>query len=293
MTTAVRARWALLAAALLFSTGGAAIKSTSFASWWVAGLRSGIAAVAILLLLPAVRRRPSGRVLLVGVAYAATLVLYAVANKLTTSAAAIFLQSTAPIYLLLVSPFLLKEPIRARDVVFLLAMGGGLALFFVDESGATATAPDPFLGNVLALSSGVTWAATVAGLRWLSRADEGGGARAALAGNAMAALSCFAICAVLDVPLGTTSAADWVVVAYLGVFQIGVAYVLVTSALRHVGAFEASLLLLVEPLFNPLWAWIFAGETPGAFALSGGAIVLGATVVKSIVDARAPAPSAT
>ena len=84
----------------------------------------------------------------------------------------------------------------------------------------------------------------------------------------------------MALPLGAHSAVDWAVIVYLGVFQIAVAYVLVTSALRHIPALEASLILLIEPVLNPVWAWLFQGERPGPWALLGGAIILGATTLK-------------
>ncbi|HSB54241.1 MAG TPA: EamA family transporter, partial [Gemmatimonadales bacterium] len=123
-----RARLELLITAFLFSTGGAAIKSAHFTSWQVAGLRSGVAAIAVLLFLPASRRiaRGTGSItVMVAVAYAATLILFVLANKLTTAANTIFLQSTAPLYILLLSPMLLKEHIHRRDLGFMAAIALG------------------------------------------------------------------------------------------------------------------------------------------------------------------------
>jgi drug/metabolite transporter (DMT)-like permease len=274
----------LVAAAALFSTGGAAIKSCDFTSWQVAGLRSAIAAVAFLAMVPAARRLPSARELLVGASYAITLVLFVLANKLTTAANTIFLQSTAPLYVLLLGPLLLKERIRPRDLLFLLAMAVGLALFFLDIEAPRGTAPDPVRGNWLALASGVGWATTVVGLRWLAPkgADGSSGVGAVVSGNVMA----FAMCLPFALPFSGGTAADWAVIGYLGVFQIALAYVLVTSALRHVEAFEASVLLLVEPVMNPVWAWIVHGEAPGQWALVGGAVILASTLVKTWLDVR-------
>ncbi len=290
MNTGKAARLRLLAAAALFSTGGAAIKACALTGMQVAGLRSGIAALTFLVLLPAARAWPSRREWLVGAAYAATLILYVVANKLTTAANTIFLQSTAPLYILLASPFVLRERIVRRDVLFMLAIAGGLALFFVDENGGIATAPNPFLGNLLALCSGIGWAATVMGLRWLGRGAKPGGrggVGAVLAGNALA----FLLCAPFAFPLGPVHPADLSIVAYLGVFQIGLAYVLVTAALSVVPAFEASLILMVEPVLNPIWAWIFQGERPGPWAIAGAAVLVAAMLVKTVGDARAAARS--
>jgi drug/metabolite transporter, DME family len=281
-------RLQLLAAAALFSTGGAAIKATALGGWQIAGFRSGIAALALLLLLPSARRGWNWRVFVVGVAYAATLILFVLANRMTTAANTIFLQSTAPLYILLLGPLLLREPIRRQDLLFMVAVGGGLALFFVGADAPVATAPDPVRGNLLAALSGVCWAFTVVGLRWMGRQPEGGGSPLAtvVAGNLIAFLACLP----LALPVPAVGAADWLVIVYLGVFQIGLAYVFMTSAIRHVPALEAATLLLVEPALNPIWAWLAHGERPSAWAIAGGALILGATLVKTWWDARAIPP---
>jgi drug/metabolite transporter (DMT)-like permease len=273
----------LLGAAVLFSTGGAAIKATAMTGWQVASFRSGIAFLAVIAMLPTARRRWTPRAILVGAGYSATMILFVQANKLTTAANTIFLQSTAPIYLMVLGPWLLDEPNRRRDLVFLGAIAVGLACFFVGTEPPVVTAPHPFEGNVLALLAGVCWALTVTGLRWMGKGEPEGvrsGTTAVAAGN----LLTFAFCLPWAFPVGATHASDWATVAYLGVFQIGLAYAFLTSALRHVGALEASLLLLVEPVLNPLWAWIVHGEKPGAWALVGGAIILAATAVKARLD---------
>lgn len=291
------ARIQLVVAALLFSTGGAAIKWVDFTAMQIAGFRSGIAALTLLLVLPAARRGWSWRTVVVSIGYAATLVLFVVANRLTTAANTIFLQSTAPLYLLVLGPWLLKEPIRRRDLGFMLLVVVGLLMFFVGVEPAVVTAPDPARGNLLAAISGVSWALTICGLRWLSDAaprpdgiaripDADGGLAAVVGGNLLA----FLICLPQSLPLGTHGAVDWLLLLYLGVFQIALAYVFVTRALRWLPALEASILLLIEPALNPVWAWAIHGEVPGVWAIVGGALILGATVLKTWVDAR-PAAS--
>ncbi|HEX9942642.1 MAG TPA: EamA family transporter, partial [Thermoanaerobaculia bacterium] len=280
------ARLEVLAAAALFSSGGAAIQAVHLAGWQVACLRSAVAAAALLLLLPEVRRRPNPRVLGVGLAYAATLVLFVLANKLTTAASAIYLQSTAPLYVLLLSPWLLHERIRLRDVAFMAALAAGLGLFFVGFDPVSATAPDPPLGNVLSLASGVTWALTIMGLRALGRGGPGGsswGAAGAFWGNVFAALACLP----MALPVAASRPADWLLIGYLGVFQIALAYYLLLRGLERVRAFEASLLLLLEPVLNPLWAWLVHGERPGTWSIAGAVVILLATMAKSFLDVRA------
>ncbi|MDQ3556879.1 MAG: DMT family transporter [Gemmatimonadota bacterium] len=285
MTGHAAPRLQILVAALLFSTGGAAIKATALSSWQTAGFRSGIAAVVFLLFLPAARRGWSLRVLAVGTAYAATLVLFVLANRLTTAANTIFLQSTAPLYILLLGPWLLGERTRARDAAFMALVGAGLLLFFVGAEAPSVTAPDPARGNLLATASGVFWALTVMGLRWLGSREESGDAAVATvaAGNVIAFLACLP----LALPVGEVGGLDWGIVVYLGVFQIALAYWFVTTAIRHLSALEASVLLLAEPALNPIWAWAVHGERPGPWAVAGGVLILGTTLAKTWWDGRA------
>ncbi len=271
----------MLCAALLFSTGGAAIKAVSLGGWQVACFRSGVAALVLLALVPGARRAWSWRVLLVGLAYAITLVLFVLSNKLTTAANAIFLQSTAPIYLLLLGPWLLKEPVRRSDLILVAAVGVGMSLFFVGGETALSTAPHPFRGNLVAVIAGITWALTLAGLRWIG--SRQGGAQAGMAtvvaGNALACL----VCLPKALPLISFPVRDVLIIGYLGAFQIGLAYVFLTRAMRVVPALEASLLLLAEPALSPVWAALVHGERPGTLAILGGALILSATLARTLM----------
>jgi len=289
------ARLQLIGAALLFSTGGAAIKAAAFTGWQIASFRSGFAALALLLMVPGARRGWSLRqaqgkfwqAVLVGLSYAGCLTLFVLANRLTTAANTIFLQSTAPLYLLILAPWILKEPVRRRDVGFMLVVAFGLMLFFVGVEQPAATAPDPVRGNLLALVSGFCWALTVLGLRWLTaREGRGSPIAAVTSGN----LTAFLVTLPFALPLGAHSITDWSVLVYLGVFQIALAYVLVTSAINHIPALEASVILLIEPALNPVWAWLVQGEVPGVWAMVGGAIILAATTAKSWTERRVEAP---
>lgn len=289
MSDRLISRAQLLTAAALFSTGGAAVKATALTGWQIASFRSGVAALAILVLVPASRRGWSWKVLLVGIAYAATMILFVTANKLTTAANTIFLQSSAPLYVLLLGPFLLRERLKRDDVLFMAVVGLGLALFFVGSETPVATAPDPRTGNLLALLSGAAWAGTIMGLRWLERGsvdgDPGGGGAAlatVVAGNVIA----FLVGLPFALPVVGAAPTDWVMIAYLGVFQIGLAYVVLTRGIRHVPALEASVLLLAEPALNPIWAWLAHSEVPSAWSLTGGALILGASLLRTWIGVR-------
>jgi drug/metabolite transporter, DME family len=283
MSPTSRARLELIGAAVLFSTGGAAIKWADFTGWQIASFRSGIAAMALLLITPAARRGWTWRAALVGVAYAGCLVLFVLANRLTTAANTIFLQSTAPLYILLLAPWLLKEPIRRRDLGFMLSVGLGLLLFFIGTEHPVTTAPEPDRGNLLALGSGFCWALAICGLRWLSAGPgRGSPVAAVISGN----LTAFLVALPMALPVDRHLMGDWAVIIYLGVFQIALAYVFVTAAIRVLPALESSVILLIEPALNPLWAWVVQRETPGAWAVLGGAIILGATTLKSWMEGR-------
>jgi drug/metabolite transporter (DMT)-like permease len=283
------ARLQMLAAATLFSTGGVAIKACGLTGWQVAGFRSGVAAIALYALIPAARRRWTRAQFLVACAYAGTLILYVLANKLTTAANAIFLQSTAPLYVLLLARFWLREPIRRRDLLFMGALAVGLALFFGGKEKALDTATDPFLGNVLGACAAVCWALTVAGLRWIARSEgrpgeaaAGSAASTVVLGN----LIVFVACLPLALPVLRSEPADWLWIGYLGVFQIGLAYVFMTAGVRRVHALEGSLLLLVEPVLNTIWAWLVHDEVPGPWSRAGAAVILVATVLHSLRAGR-------
>jgi drug/metabolite transporter, DME family len=283
----LRARLFLLLTAVLFSTGGAAVKACTIGSWQVAGLRSAFAIVALLIAVPSTRARWTAPVLLVGASQAATMLLFVSSTKLTTAANAIFLQSTAPLYVLLLAPVLLREPVSRTDLYFLAAFLGGLAIIFVGDASPTATAPNPAIGNWLGVASGVAWASTVMGYRWAARDPSVFGA-ALLAGNVIVAL--------VAIPLGwpiTATASDWAIVAFLGVFQISLSYAFLAIAMREVPALEASLLMLLEPVLNPVWTWLVHGERVGTASLVGGAIVLVTTALRTWLDAvetrRSPA----
>lgn len=270
----------LVVAAALFSTGGAAIKWVNLPGWQVAGARAAIALLAMVTLIPGARRGWSWRTAVVGCGYAATTLLYVLANKLTTAANAIFLQATNPLFILALAPWLLGERVSRRDLAHMVVLGIGLALFFVGVQRRFATAPDPLLGNVLAACSALTWALTVIGYRWLATRTGGGGgsvAAAAASGSLIALL----VALPMALPLRGGRPTDWLMLAYLGVFQLGLAYVFITRAVPRVSALDVSLLMLIEPVLNPIWAWWLHGETPTLAALGGAGVILGATVLRS------------
>lgn len=273
---------------MLFSTGGAAVKATALSGWQVASFRAGVAATALLILVPATRRRWDLSTVVVGIAYAAGMILFILANKNTTAANAIFLQAASPLYLLVLAPLLLKERIVAADLWAMAVIAVGLALVLSGSSRATTLSPNPVLGNTLAIFSGLAISLSTLGLRWLGTKDDAEGRQSAVlvAGNVIA----FAVCLPMALPVHDAAMTDWMLVGYLGVFQIGLAYLFVTRGLRGVPVVEASVLMLVEPAFNPLWVWLIHGEAPGVLPIIGGIVILSASVMRTLIHLPADGP---
>jgi drug/metabolite transporter (DMT)-like permease len=212
------------------------------------------------------------------------MILFVLANKSTTSANAIFLQSTAPLYLLLLGPFVLREPLRKIDLAVISAVATGAVLLLLGSDASASTAPNPARGNLIAAVSGAAWALTITGLRWMSKYSPNSDPAAAtvIAGNLIA----FAVCLPQAIPVSHASPGDIAVLFYLGIFQVALAYVFLTRSLREVPGLEAATLLLMEPVFNPVWTWIVHGEKPGGLALIGGALIVTATFAGTAWQAR-------
>jgi len=269
-----------LGAAFFFSTGGTAIKLSGLSSWQLAGFRSGLVALLLWWLVPTWRRWWSPSSLAVGVAFGATLVLFVTANTLTTAANAIFLQYSAPLYLLLLGPWLLGEPNRRSDLALIALLAIGMLLFFIGQETPSATAPDPLRGNFIGACAGVTWALTLLGMRWLARQPDA--ARAGGAAVIAVTVLAFAVCLPWALPMPEATPVDWAVVFYLAVFQIGVAYLCLLRGIRKLRALEISLLLSIEPVASGVWAWLVHDEIPGAMALLGCSLIFSSVLLQAL-----------
>jgi DME family drug/metabolite transporter len=268
----------VLAAALLWSTGGLFIKWTSISGLALSCLRSFFALITVAIV---TRREGFGLNRLTAVAavlYAALIVLFVVATKETTAANAIFLQYTAPVYLLILEPLLYKEKFRGRDLVTVLVCIGGMALFFVGQ-----LRPQDVAGNVMALTSGFLFALYFLLLRH-PKAREVNRASSVIYGNLLCVLVCapWALAAIPQV-----GPHDLFSVAYLGVIQLGLSYVIFTLGMaRGVKSVDAGIVCYIEPVLNPVWVFLVLGERPSRWALIGGAIIISAVIIHMLLDAR-------
>jgi len=261
----IGSRLSLVLAAVLWSTAGAAMKLCQLSGWQIGGARSLVAGLFLFVAVREARRRPTPLVFATALAYAATVTLFAMANKLTTAANAIFIQSSAPLWVLVLSPWLLRERPSRPEILAVPVYGLGLALFFLDD-----LSPGQLTGNLLSMIAGVSFALSIIGFRRL----QGGAPSALVVGNLISAAATAPFW--LDGP--TPGPVDVAIIAYLGVFQLGLAYLLFARGVAQTPALEAALLVLLEPVLNPIWTFLFAGEKPGPWAIVGGSIVMAATL---------------
>jgi len=268
----------VLVAALLWSTGGLFIKWTTIGGIELSFWRSLFAIFTVAFF---TRREGFGINRLTAAAsflYAVLLILFVLATKTTTAANAIFLQYTAPVYLLILEPIVYKEKFRSRDLITVAVCLGGMGLFFVGQ-----LRPQDVAGNVMALASGFFFALYFLLLRH-PRAREVNRASSVIYGNTLAVI--------MTAPWGLATLTsitghDLIGVAYLGIIQLGVAYTFFTLGMaRGVRSLDAGIICYVEPVLNPVWVFMVLGEKPSRWALLGGSIIIIAVISHMILDAR-------
>lgn len=283
MTTAPerrRAIWFLVIAAILFSSAGFLIKLVQLPALAVASGRSAVAAIVIWAFL----RRPkftwSATQIACAVAYCGTVLFFVIANKTTTAANAILLQYTAPVYIALFGMWFIGERTRMLDWVTIGLVLIGMTLFLLDGLSA-----GNLLGNGFALLSALCFAFLAMLLR---KQKDSSPMESVLLGNILTAL--------IGLPSLIASRPDGnslLGLVLLGVFQLGIAYILFTKATQHVTALELVLIPVIEPILNPIWVALMIGEKPSLLALIGGLIVLGAVVGRGVLSSRLVARRAT
>jgi drug/metabolite transporter (DMT)-like permease len=268
----------VLCAAVLWSTGGLFIKWNNLSPLELSCGRSLFAAATVALL---TRREGFGLNVVTAAAavlYAALLLLFVVATKMTTAANAIFLQYTAPVYILLLEPRVFKEKYRALDFAVVACCVAGMSLFFVGRLRA-----EDVQGNLAALGSGLCFAIFFLLLRH-PRAREVNRASSVIYGSVLLFLVTLPW---FIVGARKIDARNLAVVAYLGIVQIGVAYTLLTLGIaRGVRGLDAGIIGYVEPVLNPVWVFLVLGERPSRWAISGGAIIVASVLAHTLWKAR-------
>jgi drug/metabolite transporter (DMT)-like permease len=269
----------VVVAVLLWSTGGVLIKMTTLDVFAVNLGRSLFAAIVVFafLFLRKKSLRPNAITLLNSLFYAGTLSCFVYANKNTTAANAIFLQYTAPVYILILAPFVLKEKFRLVDLFAVILCLAGMSFFFLEPQNPVNTlAANVFGGNIAGLCSGV-----FLGLYFLLlRHPESLKVNPALSvfyGNLIIVLIMLPILA--SNPPSRVTNYDSFAILYLGIFQIALAYILFTKGVAEgVRSLDASIIGFLEPLLNPIWVLLVVGERPSKWALLGGSIIIAAVI---------------
>ena len=255
----------MLICATLWSIAGIFIKLIPWNGFAIAGIRSLIAAMTIAAYMLITHRKYvlNRRTLIAGLFAGSVYTCFTVANKLTTAANAIVLQFTSPVFIVIFSALIFKQKIRRQDLAVVIATLIGIALFFFDQ-----LKPGYILGNFVAIASGMA----MAGM-FLAVGNIEGDER--FSGIVNGQLFTFLVglpFIISTKPEFTTIAVLCIVI--LGVFQLGISYVLYVKASEHCPPLTCSLLGALEPLLNPVWVLIFDGERPGIFALIGAVIVV-------------------
>ncbi len=275
-----RALFYLILTAILWSTSGLLVKLIDWQPMSILAGRSLLAAGVFAIYLRDLRFRPSRVQILGALTFLATQVLFITATKMTTAANAIFLQYTAPVTVIPLSVLWLGERPRRADWLALATILVGLGFFFGDDLSL-----DGQVGNILALISSVTMAVMTVCMR------RAGMETANDRAPAQTILMSHVIGAVIGMPSmirETFTLQSLGIIAFLGFFQIGLAFLLYSTAVRHVDAVETTLIVTLEPILNPLWVFLVIGELPGPMALLGGALVIGAVTARAWIGARRP-----
>lgn len=261
----------VFAAALLWSSGGLFIKLISFSAMQLSFFRCSIAALTFALIFRKQILLVNKLSIINSTIYSVVLISFVIATKTTTAANAIFLQATAPIYVLIFEPLINKTRYERINVITVGVCVLGMILFFVGK-----LEPGHLEGNLVALISGITFAAFFLGMK---RNDQKYQQSSIFWGNILVALICIPFLSSLEM----ITFSDLWMVSFLGVFQIALAYAFFASGLKRIIAVEASIISMVEPVLNPVWVLIGYGEVPSVTAIIGGLIILTAIIVRSLI----------
>ena len=271
---------AMAAAAFLWSIAGLFIKIIDWHPLTISGVRSLIAALVILAWLKRPHLHWSFPQVAAAVSYAATMMLFVSANKLTTSSNAIILQYVGPIFTAILGAWILKERARAEHWVAFLCVAGGMALMFMDKAGGGR-----LVGDLLAVLSALAFSLTFIFMRMQK---AGSSVESMLLGHGITAV--VGLTASVFLPAPHLSVKAVLSVATLGIFQVGLAAILFAYALKHISAITANLIAVIEPVFNPIWVFLALGEAPGARSIAGGVVILAAVTAASVINARRRQP---
>lgn len=268
----------ILMAALLWSTGGLFIKWNTLNAYEVTFFRCFFAFFTVAYFTRKEGWGINGVTVINSFLYAALLLCFVIATKLTTAANAIFLQYTSPVYMLIFEPIIFKERFRPFDLLIVLVCLGGMSLFFVGKLN-----PNDVAGNLFALCSGLFMGFYFLLLR-LPRSQQVNRASSVIYGNLLLVI--------LMLPFGVAAipnltAKNLFAVTFLGIVQIGISYTLFTLGIaRGARATDAGIVGYVEPVLNPVWVFLVIGERPSNWAILGGSVIIITVLIHTVINTR-------
>ena len=264
----------LIGAAFLWSLGGLFIKIVDLHPVAITGIRSLGAATVFFFYI----KKPKwywNKYFIGGIlAYSSMVILYVISIRLTTAANAIFLEFTAPVWVVLFGYLLLKETVTKFDIIAMIFIFLGMGLFFMDELSFYG-----YWGNIMALIAGICLALVTV----IIRREKESAFEIVLYGNMITVMVCLPF--ILE-GIGGSSTTDLLIIFALGVFQLGIPYLLYTTALKYVAAIDAILVGMIEPILNPVWVYFFIGEAMGEWAFLGGGMVLLGTLGRAFIKQK-------
>jgi len=266
----------LAGTALLWSTSGMFIKLIPWQPFAIAGGRSLIASVVILLFIRKPKLNFSFYQVAAALANAATMLLFVVANKYTTAANAILRQYTCPVITVLLAALILKEKTRLEHWVAVFFVMLGMIIIFLDKLGG-----GQIVGNILALSSAFTFSLVFIFMRKLK---DGSPLESFLLSHWITAAIGLSATFFFPRPVFTLQSVG--AITAMGVFQLGFSSVLFSYGIKHISAISANLIAVIEPVFNPVWVLIVVGEIPTINSIIGGGIIVVVVTWASIISAR-------
>ncbi|MGH2574366.1 MAG: DMT family transporter [Ignavibacteria bacterium] len=264
--------------ALLWSTSGFFIKFLSINAFQISFYRSSIAAATVLVISLLRKQKLTFNTditsILGSIFYAGILVLFVVATKLTTAANAIFLQFTAPIYLLVLEPVFLKTKFENKNLITIIICIVGMFLFFFGK-----LEPGDIYGNIFAIMSGICFALFTLILKWKKQKKEAENTLySVIVGNALVSFICFFIV----YPHFSINLTETFSLLYMGIFQIGISYIIFNEGIKYVSATESLIIATMEAIFNPIWVFLGIGEVPSIYSIAGGLIIMTAILWRNL-----------
>lgn len=257
-------------AALLWSSGGLFIKVLTLDAFQISFFRSAIAAITIIIISLSGKEKLRFEFDIISVlcslCYALILILYVAAVKLTTVANAIFLQFTAPIYLLILEPVFLKTKFEKKNLVALIFCFLGMTLFFFGKLELSG-----IQGNLLAIGSGICFALFTLFLKWKKQIHKTENTMVYIVvGNILVCIFCFPLI-MNNLMIDLTQS---LILLYMGVFQIGISYIIFNEGVKYISATESMIIAMLEAILSPIWVFLGVGEVPSVYAIIGSLIIL-------------------